>query len=1045
MYKQIGKYEVQEEIGKGGFGTVYRAYDPVVGREVAIKVLTALGSEDMLRRFRAEAKATGNLHHPNIVTVHDYGEQDGVPYIVMEFLRGRNLDLLISESSLSLVEKVEIMSQVAEGLHYAHGQGVVHRDVKPANLMLLNSGLVKIMDFGIARIMTENSTRYTKTGFLVGSVPYMSPERFGESTVVDALSDVWAVGVVYYELLSGRRPFVAEDIGNLVFQINRAEPPPLAALVKECPPELQRIVTRALAKNRDLRYGSLNDFRGDNHLVLLDLKRSSAGRMLDEARRLYSARDLRGAQVLARRVLELDPRNEQARKLRDYIQTQIEVQVLLKQADDLIAQGHHGEAASVLESARRLSPEEGAIATRLQQARVFEERKETVRKLLAAAQEQFRVNEIPGALRSLEEALQLEPGNEEAARLAQLYGHEAERREALRQGLAEAQQLHGRQMYTEALETLRRLEAQCPSSPEVAQLRAQVESEQRTRKRQQRLEQTLSHASRFIREGHFSQAAACLEPLLGEFAGERELERLYSFAVLQKEAKAKSDAIALIVAKARSLVESGQYADAIAGIENALKQFPGEAELQEELSVAIEMLAECERQLALESEVDRARAAMAGKRLDEAREIVRHALGQFGEEPALISLAQEIEQEAHLAHKDAELKRIQKSVGELLRASKTQEAMEQVAGLLAQYPEDPILTALLRECQEFKKKQETEDIRRTNSPRPVTQRPVRVPAQLPGAVPVKDIHPRRTAGWWMGITVLAVALLGGLFVLWLLIKPQSEGPKTSGPNVVIEEPPPGAIPAIGLSADSLQFEWRVGGAAPEPQLVSVASSGEAVSFTVSGADEVVRADPEAGRTPQTLTVRVTPSGISAGDHRRVLTISGGSVSRQLSLELRVLPAVAAPAPGVPKPKPEVKPAQVLPPKEEPKQQTPETSPPPQQPKTAPSTTPDLTPTSRLPAPRPTLSLEGYLGRLRGELTWIGTLPGNAVLTIQGGEASSGQISGDDLPRVPVSVEAGGGFVIVEAPGASNNWDRLVVRNTSGNALPRLRIQWRVLR
>jgi tetratricopeptide (TPR) repeat protein/predicted Ser/Thr protein kinase len=1045
MHQQIGKYEIQEEIGKGGFGTVYRAYDPVVGREVAIKVLTALGSEDMLRRFRAEAKATGNLHHPNIVTVHDYGEQDGVPYIVMEFLRGRNLDALITEGSLPLMDKAEIMSQVAEGLNYAHRQGVVHRDVKPANVMLLNSGLVKIMDFGIARIMTENSTRYTQTGFLVGSLPYMSPERFGENPVVDALCDVWAVGVVYYELLSGRRPFIAEDIGNLVFQINRAEPPPLAVVATDCPPELHRIVMRALSKNRELRYNSLDDFRVDNQLVLLDLKRSSAARMVEEARRLYTNGDLRGAQMLARRVLELDPRNEQARQLRDHIQTQTEIQVLLKQADDYLAQGYYAEAAATLETARKLSPEEGAIATRLQQTRMLAERKESVRKLLTAAQEQFRMGQVPAALQYLDEALKLEPGHEEATRLKRLYSHEAERMEALRQGLLDARQFLDRQMFPQAWSIIQRLEVECPFHPEVAELRVQTESAHRQWDKQRRLEQTLAQAGEFIREGHFSQAVACLEPLVAEFSGERELERLYSFAVSQKEAKAKSDAVSLLISKARSLSQSRQYSAAILALENGLKDFPDESELLGALSSANAAHAEHEKQRAVEAEADCARKAIAKKRFEEARDIVDQALTRFGAEPVLISLGQTIEQELYLAHKHAEVQKAQKAVAEMVRASKAKEALELVSALLVSYPDDPILTALLRDCQEAAQKQEIATLRPDE----------RIATQIPSPVHLESA-PRRTAGSWIGVGVVAIVLLGGIGVLWQLIFAPEESAKPSAPMVeVLEQQAQGAPtpvpPSIALSAESLQFEWRAGGAAPEPQSISVLSRGEPAQFTVSGADTLVQAAPGSGSTPANVAIKISPSDLPPGEQRRVLTISSGSSSRQLSVLLRVLPAPPPARAATPQPKQEVKPQPPLVVKKEPepapKQQMEET-PPPVQPVRAVPPKPDpapSSPASRLPAPRQALSLDGYLGRLRGELTWMGSLPANSALTFQGGEASSGLISGDDLPRVPVSVEAGSGFLIVEAPSASNNWDRLVVRNTTGNPLPRLRIQWRVLR
>ena len=170
--RQIGKYQIQAELGRGGFGSVYRAYDPTVGRLVAIKVLTAPGDQNLLTRFKNEAAAAGNLRHKNIVTIYDFGDHEGLPYIVMEFLDGEDLQQIISRNQpLTLLQKVSIMLQVADGLYCAHRSGVVHRDVKPANIRLLPDGTVKIMDFGIARLVAGGSggARLTRQGHVIGT------------------------------------------------------------------------------------------------------------------------------------------------------------------------------------------------------------------------------------------------------------------------------------------------------------------------------------------------------------------------------------------------------------------------------------------------------------------------------------------------------------------------------------------------------------------------------------------------------------------------------------------------------------------------------------------------------------------------------------------------------------------------------------------------------------------------------------------------------------------------------------------------------------
>src|SRR3954447_10920959 len=165
MERTIGRYQIQGEIGRGGFGTVYRAWDPTVHRSVAIKLLTVQGDDELLTRFRNEAAAAGNLHHRNIVTVHDFGEHNGIPYMVMQLLEGETLqEVMTKQRPLTLVQRMNIMGQVADGLYHAHLNGIVHRDVKPANIMIMPDESVQIMDFGIARL-TASTSRQTRTGF----------------------------------------------------------------------------------------------------------------------------------------------------------------------------------------------------------------------------------------------------------------------------------------------------------------------------------------------------------------------------------------------------------------------------------------------------------------------------------------------------------------------------------------------------------------------------------------------------------------------------------------------------------------------------------------------------------------------------------------------------------------------------------------------------------------------------------------------------------------------------------------------------------------
>jgi predicted Ser/Thr protein kinase len=250
---RIGKYTITGRIGRGGMGMVYRGWDEVLEREIAVKTLTVEKSveDEHRQRFQIEAKAAAKLQHPNIVTVFELGEDRGLPFIAMELLSGVDLEALLrSGEPMLLAEKLDVMAQVCRGLHYAHERRVVHRDMKPSNIRVLEDGTAKIMDFGIAKL---GATGVTKSGMMVGTVHYMSPEQIRGRTL-DGRSDVFSVGVILYQLLTGERPFSGEHPTEILYKIVHNEAPPLAVDLGECSAPLQAVLSRALAKEADQRY-----------------------------------------------------------------------------------------------------------------------------------------------------------------------------------------------------------------------------------------------------------------------------------------------------------------------------------------------------------------------------------------------------------------------------------------------------------------------------------------------------------------------------------------------------------------------------------------------------------------------------------------------------------------------------------------------------------------------------------------------------------------------------------------------------------------------
>jgi serine/threonine-protein kinase len=237
--KRIGRYDLIEKIGRGGMGVVYRGRDTVIGRPVAVKMLISDidVSDEARQRFFREARSAGQLAHRNIITIYDFGEEGGRAYIVMELLTGESLTNLLTRGvKLPLEQQVEIMMRVSEGLAFAHARGIVHRDVKPANLFVTTDGQVKILDFGVARIA---SSKLTRSGLLVGTPDYMSPEQV-MGVIVDQRSDVFSAGAVFYQLLTGRKPFAAKRLPDVLNRVRLEQPEPVTEA--EAPAELTAIV-----------------------------------------------------------------------------------------------------------------------------------------------------------------------------------------------------------------------------------------------------------------------------------------------------------------------------------------------------------------------------------------------------------------------------------------------------------------------------------------------------------------------------------------------------------------------------------------------------------------------------------------------------------------------------------------------------------------------------------------------------------------------------------------------------------------------------------
>ena len=264
-----GRYRLRGSIGQGGMADVQRAYDEQLDREVAVKILHARYADDpnFLLRFRREAQSAASLNHPNIVSVYDAGETDGRPFIVMELVRGRSLRELTRTERITADRATEIVGDAALALNYAHEHGLIHRDIKPGNILISHDGEVKVTDFGIARAV--NAETITETASVFGTAAYVSPEQ-AQGDTVDRRTDVYSLGCVLYELLAGQQPFHADSPVALAYQHVSAMPPAPSELSDESTPELDAITLKAMAKNPDDRYKTGREFNAD-------LERARAG------------------------------------------------------------------------------------------------------------------------------------------------------------------------------------------------------------------------------------------------------------------------------------------------------------------------------------------------------------------------------------------------------------------------------------------------------------------------------------------------------------------------------------------------------------------------------------------------------------------------------------------------------------------------------------------------------------------------------------------------------------------------------------------------
>lgn len=535
---RIGKYDVVEVLGRGGMGVVYHGVDKHLGRDVAIKTLTqgVAGDPEMLARFYEEGRKTARLKHPHIVTVYDLGEDNGIPYIVMERVEGEPLDKVIrSENPLPLIDKLRITEETCSALGYAHLNNVIHRDVKPANIFVQPDGKAKLLDFGIARLERgSQDLSLTRAGHIIGTIPYMAPERLKDK-VIDGRSDIFSVGVVLHQLITGQLPFTGEDY-VLMQKIMNEPHPPLSSIYKNCPPGLEAIVDRALAKAVEDRYQTADEMAADLNALIEELRREQVIEMLPEARRLIEAQDLTRARVVLQQVLKVQSKHTEARELLSEVQKRLiqrqrdeRLQALRQQAQEFLGKREFDHSLMVIKEGLDLDAENQEFLDLRRFVQDEKQKQEQVDVYLRQADAARRKGDYKAAMASAQEALRVDRNNSKIIVLCNFLAAEAEqaqKKEKARSLLESVRRQLQARLYEKALDLLREVEQLDPAEPEVQLLRADANAGLEQIQRRQLVSRLEERVSLAVTLEQFQECDAAIQEAMTRMPSESALFRL---------------------------------------------------------------------------------------------------------------------------------------------------------------------------------------------------------------------------------------------------------------------------------------------------------------------------------------------------------------------------------------------------------------------------------------------------------------------------------------------------------------------------------------
>jgi serine/threonine-protein kinase len=626
------RYEVLGELGRGGMGVVYKANDLKMDRLVAIKVMTAHspGRDEYQERFLREAKSIAKMQHPNIVVVYDFGYHSGAPYIAMEYVEGVPLDKVIaSRLSLTPLTKVDYIVQVCHALHYAHQLGIIHRDVKPGNIMVLEGGRrVKLLDFGIARAGAPS--KLSRSGLAMGTTCYMSPEQTQGKKDLDARADIFSAGVVLYELLAGKQPWTGESDYEVMTKIIHEPVPPLAGL-SNYPAALDRVLELALAKEPGGRYGTAEKMAQ----ALSELEAPLKERALEEALVQFEHGDLLRANDLVSQILRIDTRHREAIELRVRLQQVAQLQQRSEQvrqlrtaAEEAVGQKRYSEALAAVEQAITIDSANTELFHYRELIRNEVKRREDIRKKLELARHAQEMNDLSTAQELVERALEADPTDTQA-RMMKSSLEQERKKQQLQEIADETARVLSVRAFARAREFIQQLESLDPNFAGIPSLKKALAEGEAEEKRRVELENLIRDVRRVLESGAVPQSLSITQQALVRFPGEPRLVRLRAQAEAMRDAAEREDAVQKQLVQAKTLVEKGHSAQALAAAETALRQLGSDHRLQ---SLVAQLRHTVEREQLVQAEqsvLAQARNALRASDFESAVRILAPARASF--------------------------------------------------------------------------------------------------------------------------------------------------------------------------------------------------------------------------------------------------------------------------------------------------------------------------------------------------------------------------------------------------------------------------------